>query len=240
MSGKVVVKYPRVLLKLSGEALAGGQGFGIDPPVVDRLTEEVLQVHRMGVALGMVIGGGNIVRGAAASAQGMDRVSADYMGMLATIINALAVQDLLEKKGIETRVMTAIRMDELAEPYIRRRAMRHLEKGRVVLFAGGTGNPYFSTDTAAALRAIEIEADVVIKATKVAGVFTADPLTDPSARFIPNITFREVVAQELAVMDASAVSLCKENGLPIIMLDLEERGSVSAAIRGERVGTLVS
>ncbi|MCJ7628975.1 MAG: UMP kinase [Longimicrobiales bacterium] len=240
MSGKVEVKYPRVLLKLSGEALAGGQGFGIDPPVVDRLTEEVLQVHGMGVALGMVIGGGNIVRGAAASAQGMDRVSADYMGMLATIINALAVQDLLEKKGIETRVMTAIRMDELAEPYIRRRAMRHLEKGRVVLFAGGTGNPYFSTDTAAALRAIEIEADVVIKATKVAGVFTADPLTDPSARFIPNITFREVVAQELGVMDASAVSLCKENGLPIIVLDLEERGSVSAAIRGERVGTLVS
>ncbi len=175
MSGQIEVKYPRVLLKLSGEALAGGQGFGIDPPVVDRLTEEVLAVHRMGVALGMVIGGGNIVRGAAASQQGMDRVSADYMGMLATIINALAIQDLLEKKGIETRVMTAIRMDELAEPYIRRRAVRHLEKGRVVIFAGGTGNPYFSTDTAAALRAIEIEADVVIKATKVAGVYTADP-----------------------------------------------------------------
>ncbi len=234
------VKYPRVLLKLSGEALAGGQGFGIDPPVVDRMTEEVLQIHGMGVSLGMVIGGGNIVRGAAASQQGMDRVSADYMGMLATIINALAVQDLLEKKGIETRVMTAIRMDELAEPYIRRRAIRHLEKKRVVIFAGGTGNPYFSTDTAAALRAIEIEADVVIKATKVAGVFTADPVTDPSAKFLPNITFREVVAQELGVMDAPAVSLCKENGLPIIVLDLEERGSVSAAIRGERVGTLVS
>ena len=234
------VKYPRVLLKLSGEALAGGQGFGIDPPVVDRMTEEVLQIHGMGVSLGMVIGGGNIVRGAAASQQGMDRVSADYMGMLATIINALAVQDLLEKKGIETRVMTAIRMDELAEPYIRRRAIRHLEKNRVVIFAGGTGNPYFSTDTAAALRAIEIEADVVIKATKVAGVFTADPVTDPSAKFLPNITFREVVAQELGVMDAPAVSLCKENGLPIIVLDLEERGSVSAAIRGERVGTLVS
>ena len=207
---------------------------------MDRLTEEVLTVHGMGVALGMVIGGGNIVRGAAASQQGMDRVSADYMGMLATIINALAIQDLLEKKGIETRVMTAIRMDELAEPYIRRRAVRHLEKGRVVIFAGGTGNPYFSTDTAAALRAIEIEADVVIKATKVAGVFTADPETDPSAKFIPNITFREVVAQELAVMDAPAVSLCKENGLPIIVLDLEERGSISAAIRGEQVGTLVS
>ena len=240
MSGMPEVKYPRVLLKLSGEALAGGQGFGIDPPVVDRMTEEVLQIHGMGVSLGMVIGGGNIVRGAAASQQGMDRVSADYMGMLATIINALAVQDLLEKKGIETRVMTAIRMDELAEPYIRRRAIRHLEKNRVVIFAGGTGNPYFSTDTAAALRAIEIEADVVIKATKVAGVFTADPETDPSAEFLPNITFREVVAQELGVMDAPAVSLCKENGLPIIVLDLEERGSVSAAIRGERVGTLVS
>jgi uridylate kinase len=240
MSGKPDVKYPRVLLKLSGEALAGGQGFGIDPPVVERLSEEVMAVHGMGVGLGLVIGGGNIVRGAAASQQGMDRVSADYMGMLATIINALAIQDLLEKKGIDTRVMTAIRMDELAEPYIRRRAVRHLEKGRVVIFAGGTGNPYFSTDTAAALRAIEIEADVVIKATKVAGVFTADPVKDPSAEFIPNITFREVVAKELAVMDAPAVSLCKENGLPIIVLDLEERGSIAAAIRGEKVGTLVS
>ncbi len=240
MSGQMEVKYPKVLLKLSGEALAGGQGFGIDPPVVERLTEEVLAVHGMGVALGMVIGGGNIVRGAAASQQGMDRVSADYMGMLATIINALAIQDLLEKKGIDTRVMTAIRMDELAEPYIRRRAVRHLEKGRVVIFAGGTGNPYFSTDTAAALRAIEIEADVVIKATKVKGVYTADPVTDPSAEFIPNISFREVVAQELGVMDAPAVSLCRENGLPIIVLDLEDQGSVSAAIRGEQVGTLVS
>jgi len=240
MSGQIEVKYPKVLLKLSGEALAGGQGFGIDPPVVERLTEEVLAVHRMGVALGMVIGGGNIVRGAAASQQGMDRVSADYMGMLATIINALAIQDLLEKKGIDTRVMTAIRMDELAEPYIRRRAVRHLEKGRVVIFAGGTGNPYFSTDTAAALRAIEIEADVVIKATKVRGIFTADPETDPSAEFIANISFREVVAQELGVMDAPAVSLCRENGLPIIVLDLELQGSVSAAIRGEKVGTLVS
>ncbi len=240
MSGVTEVKYGKVLLKLSGEALAGGRGFGIDPPVVDSLTEEVLQIHQMGVALGMVIGGGNIVRGAVASSKGMDRVSADYMGMLATIINALAVQDLLEKKGIETRVMTAIRMDELAEPYIRRRAVRHLEKGRVVIFAGGTGNPYFSTDTAAALRAIEIEADVVIKATKVAGVFTADPETDPTAEFIPNITFREVVALELGVMDGPAVSLCKENGLPIIVLDLKERGSVCAAIRGERVGTLVS
>jgi uridylate kinase len=240
MSGERGKGYRRVLLKLSGEALAGSVGFGIDPPVVDRLTEEVKAVHQMGVALGMVIGGGNIVRGAAASAQGMDRVSADYMGMLATIINALAIQDLLEKKGIETRVMTAIRMDELAEPYIRRRALRHLEKGRVVIFAGGTGNPYFSTDTAAALRAMEMEADVVIKGTKVAGVFTADPEKDPSAEFIPKITFQEVVSQELAVMDAPAVSLCKENGLPIIVLELEERGAVAAAIRGENVGTLVS
>jgi uridylate kinase len=234
------LKYTRVLLKLSGEALAGTKGFGIDPPVVDRITEEVKAVQQMGVALGMVIGGGNIVRGATASEQGMDRVSADYMGMLSTIINALAIQDLLEKKGVDTRVMTAIRMDELAEPYIRRRAIRHLEKGRVVIFAGGTGNPYFSTDTAAALRAIEMEAEVVIKATKVAGVFTADPVKDPSAKFIPNITFKEVVAKELAVMDAPAVSLCRENGLPIIILELEERGSVAAAIRGEKVGTLVS
>lgn len=234
------LKYSRVLLKLSGEMLAGDQGFGIHPPAVERLTEEVKSVSKMGVALGMVIGGGNIVRGAAASAQGMDRVSADYMGMLATIINALAVQDLLEKKGVDNRVLTAIRMDELAEPYIRRRALRHLEKGRVVIFAGGTGNPYFSTDTAAALRAMEIEADVVIKATKVRGVFTADPEKDPSAQFIPEIGFQEVVARELAVMDAPAVSLCKDNGLPIIVLDLEEPGSVSSAIRGERVGTLVS
>jgi uridylate kinase len=240
MSSVQELKYPRVLLKLSGEMLAGSLGFGIDPPVVDRLTEEVKAVSKMGVALGMVIGGGNIVRGATASAQGMDRVSADYMGMLSTIINALAVQDLLEKKKVDTRVMTAIRMDELAEPYIRRRALRHLDKGRVVIFAGGTGNPYFSTDTAAALRAIEMEADVVIKATKVAGVYSADPVKDPSAEFIPEISFQEVVARELAVMDAPAVSLCKENSLPIIIMDSEEPGSVSAAIRGDRVGTLVS
>ena len=240
MSSVQELKYPRVLLKLSGEMLAGSLGFGIDPPVVDRLTEEVKAVSKMGVALSMVIGGGNIVRGATASAQGMDRVSADYMGMLSTIINALAVQDLLEKKKVDTRVMTAIRMDELAEPYIRRRALRHLDKGRVVIFAGGTGNPYFSTDTAAALRAIEMEADVVIKATKVAGVYSADPVKDPSAEFIPEISFQQVVARELAVMDAPAVSLCKENSLPIIIMDSEDPGSVSAAIRGDRVGTLVS
>ena len=233
-------KYDRVLLKLSGEALAGDRGFGIEPSVVDRLTDEISSIVEMDVSLGIVIGGGNIVRGAMASSKGMDRVQADYMGMLGTIINALAVQDLLEHKGVETRVLTAIRMEQIAEPYIRRRAMRHMEKGRVVIFAGGTGNPYFSTDTAAVLRAIEMESDVVIKATKVQGVFTADPVKVPDAEFIPLITFQEVVAKELGVMDAPAVSLCKENGLPIIVLNLEERGAVAAAIRGEHVGTLVS
>jgi uridylate kinase len=233
-------RYGRVMLKLSGEALAGNRGFGIEPSVVDRLTDEVRAVHQMGVSLGLVIGGGNIVRGTHASRQGMDRVQADYMGMLATVINALAVQDLLESKGVDTRVMTAIRMEEIAEPYIRRRAMRHMEKGRVVIFAGGTGNPYFSTDTAAVLRAIEMEAEVVIKATKVQGVFSADPVKDPAAEFIPAITFQEVMTRELGVMDAAAVSLCKENRLPIIVLNLEERGAVTSAIRGERIGTLVS
>jgi uridylate kinase len=234
------LRYRRVLLKISGEALAGERGFGIEPKVVDQLTDEIRSLAEMGVSLGIVIGGGNIVRGAMASKGGMDRVQADYMGMLATIINALAVQDLLEHKGVETRVMTAIRMEQIAEQYIRRRALRHMEKGRVVLFAGGTGNPYFSTDTAAVLRAIEMESDVVIKATKVEGVFTADPKEDPTAEFIPTISFQEVMARELAVMDAAAVSLCKENRLPIIVLNLQEPGAVAGAIRGERVGTLVS
>ena len=233
-------KYERVLLKLSGEALAGERGFGIEPAVVDRLTDEVKAVHEMGVSLGLVIGGGNIVRGALASQKGMDRVQADYMGMLGTIINALAVQDLLERKGVATRVMTAIRMEEVAEPYIRRRALRHMEKGRVVIFAGGTGSPYFSTDTTAALRAIEMGSQVVIKATKVKGIYSADPVEDPSAEFFPAITFKEVVQRELTFMDAPAVSLCRENDLPIIVLNLEDRGAVSAAIRGEQVGTLVS
>jgi len=234
------LRYRRVLLKISGEALAGERGFGIEPRVVDELTDEIRSLAEMGVSLGVVIGGGNIVRGAMASKGGMDRVQADYMGMLATVINALAVQDLLESKGVETRVMTAIRMEQIAEPYIRRRAMRHMEKKRVVLFAGGTGNPYFSTDTAAVLRAIEMEADVVIKATKVRGVFTADPVEDPEAEFLPTISFHEVMTRQLAVMDAAAVSLCRENGLPIIVLNLTEHGAVSGAIRGERVGTLVS
>lgn len=234
------LKYRRVMLKLSGEALAGDKGFGIATEAVDRLTEEIGSVASMGVSLGVVIGGGNIVRGALASRAGMDRVQADYMGMLATVINALALQDLLEHKGIETRVMTAIRMEEIAEPYIRRRALRHMVKGRVVLFAGGIGNPYFSTDTGAVLRAIEMGSEVVIKATKVRGVYTADPVTDSNAEFIPAITFQEVVARELAVMDTPAVALCKQNSLPIIVLNLEQQGAVARAILGEPVGTLVS
>jgi uridylate kinase len=234
------LKYTRVVLKLSGEALAGEQGFGISPPVVDRLTDDIKALHGLGADVGLVIGGGNIVRGTTASAEGMDRVSADYMGMLATIINALALQDLLERKGVETRVMTAIRMEALAEPYIRRRALRHLEKRRVVLFAGGTGNPYFSTDTAAVLRAIEIGADVLIKATKVDGVYTADPKKYPDAEFIPHLTFQDVLTRNLQVMDAAAVSLCRENHLPIVVLNIQEQGAVAAALRGEKRGTLVS
>lgn len=240
MSGKRNLKYDRVLLKLSGEALAGEEGFGISPPAIAKLAEEILRVQRLGVALGLVIGGGNIVRGTQASEGGMDRVNADYMGMLATVINALALQDLLEREELETRVMSAIRMEELTEPYIRRRALRHLEKGRVVIFAGGTGNPYFSTDTAAVLRAIEMDADVIIKSTKVEGVYTADPAVDPGAEFIPKLSFMDVMTRELGVMDAAAISLCKENGLPIIVLTMDEPGKIVRAIEGERVGTLVS
>jgi uridylate kinase len=234
------LKYRRIVLKLSGEALAGEQGFGISPPVVNRLTDELRSLHELGVDIGLVIGGGNIVRGTTASQEGMDRVNADYMGMLATIINALALQDLLERKGVETRVMTAIRMEALAEPYIRRRAIRHIEKRRVVIFAGGTGNPYFSTDTAAVLRAIEVHADLLIKATKVEGIYTADPEKDPTAEFIPHVTYQEVLTRDLRVMDAAAVSLCRENSLPIIVLNIHQRGAVAAALRGEKRGTLVS
>ncbi len=233
------ILYRRVLLKLSGEALAGGTGFGIDFSVIDRLTEEIKEVHQMGASMGLVIGGGNIMRGTVASQQGMDRVSADYMGMLATVINALAVQDILERKNIDTRVMTAIRMEELAEPYIRRRAQRHLEKGRIVLFAGGTGNPYFSTDTAAVLRALEIEADVLIKATNVDGIYTSDPRKDPAAEFISELAYQEAIVRDLEVMDANAFGLCKKNGLPIIVMNVNEKGAIARVIEGERVGTLV-
>jgi len=234
------LKYPRALVKLSGESLAGDQGFGIAPEVVDRLVLEVETVYDAGVRLGLVVGGGNIVRGTEASQRGMDRVSADYMGMLATVINALALQDALERHGVESRVMTAIRMEQLAEPYIRRRALRHLEKGRVVIFAGGTGNPYFSTDTAAVLRAIEMNADVILKATKVDGVYSADPVHDPDAKFLPDLTFKEVLNQELGVMDAAAVSLCRDNKLPVIVLNIRTPGAILGALRGERIGTLVT
>ena len=231
--------YRRALLKLSGEALAGEREFGTDFSVVERLADEVKQVYALGVDLGLVIGGGNIIRGAVASQEGLDRVSADYMGMLATVINALALQDVLERKGVETRVMTAIRMEELAEPYIRRRAQRHLAKGRVVLFAGGTGNPYFSTDTAAVLRALEIEADVLIKATSVDGVYSADPKKDTSAEFIPELTYQEALVKGLRVMDANAFGLCQENGLPIVVMNVNKSGAAVRVLQGERVGTIV-
>ena len=233
------IQYERVLLKVSGEALAGDKGFGFDFDTLSRLADEIIQVVRLGVGVGLVIGGGNIVRGSQLSKMGMDRVNADYMGMLGTVINALAVQDVLERKGIDTRVMTAIRMEDLAEPYIRRRAVRHLEKGRTVIFAAGTGNPYFSTDTAAVLRAIQMRAGVVIKATSVEGVYSADPKQDPTATFYDEISYRDVMLQELGVMDQTAITLCKENKLPLIVLNIHRPGAFASAVRGDRVGTLV-
>ncbi|NUO38688.1 MAG: UMP kinase [Gemmatimonadaceae bacterium] len=233
------LRYPRVLLKISGEALAGERGLGFDFDTMARIADEIQKVVSSGADLGLVIGGGNIVRGSQLSKMGMDRVSADYMGMLGTVINALAVQDILERKGMETRVMTAIRMEELAEPYIRRRALRHFEKGRVVIFAAGTGNPYFSTDTAAVLRAIQIKAQVIIKATSVDGVYSADPKVDKTAKFYDEISYRDVMLEELKVMDQTAVTLCKENSLPLIVLNIHKPDAIAAAVRGERVGTLV-
>jgi uridylate kinase len=233
------LKYPRVLLKISGEALAGDKGFGYDFETIDRLAGEILEVVRMGATVGLVIGGGNIVRGSQLAQLGLDRVGADYMGMLGTVINALAVQDVLERRGVDTRVMTAIRMEELAEPYIRRRAVRHFEKGRTVIFAAGTGNPYFSTDTAAALRAIQIKANVIIKATSVEGVYSADPKKEPDATFYPEISYRDVMLEDLKVMDQTAVTLCRENSLPLIVLNIHRPGAIASAIRGDRIGTLV-
>jgi uridylate kinase len=232
--------YSRVLLKLSGEALAGEKGFGFDVDVLARLADEIAEIVELGAGVGLVIGGGNIVRGSQLSKMGMDRVGADYMGMLGTVINALALQDVLERRGVDTRVMTSIRMEEVAEPYIRRRAMRHFEKGRTVIFAGGTGNPYFSTDTAAALRAIQMKANVIIKATGVDGVYSADPRKDPNARLYEKISYRDVMIEDLGVMDQAAIALCKENNLPVIVLNIHRHGDVARAIRGERVGTLVS
>jgi len=231
--------YRRALLKLSGEALAGSQGAGFDYGVIEALAAEVKAVHATGIALGLVVGGGNIVRGAAASQRGLDRVSADYMGMLATVINALALQNVLEGMDVDTRVMTAIKMESLAEPYIRRRMMRHLEKGRVVIFAGGTGNPFFSTDTAAVLRALEMEAEVVLKATNVDGVFSADPRTTPDATRFEELSFQDALVNGYAVMDANAFGLCQANALPIVVLNINQPGAIARALAGERVGTLV-
>jgi uridylate kinase len=231
--------YKRVLLKLSGEALGGEQGYGIDPNTITTIANEVKRVVDMGVQLSLVIGGGNIFRGLAASSKGMDRASADYMGMLATMINSLAMQDALEKIGVDTRVQSAIAMAEVAEPYIRRRAIRHLEKGRVVIFGAGTGNPYFTTDTAASLRAMEIGADVILKGTKVDGVYSADPNKDPSATKFEALTYIEVLRKGLQVMDATAISLCMDNSLPIIVFDVTTDGNVVRVVGGERIGTLV-
>ena len=231
--------YGRALLKLSGEALAGERGYGLDFKVAEAFADELLTVHQRGVQLSLVVGGGNILRGTAASREGLDRVSADYMGMLATVINALGVQDILERKGVQTRVMTAIRMESLAEPYIRRRALRHMEKGRLVIFAGGTGNPYFSTDTAAVLRALEVEAEVILKGTNVEGIHTADPRKDPGARLIPELTFQEALVQGYEVMDRSAFGLCQTNQLPIVVFNMNSAGNLDRVLRGEAVGTIV-
>jgi uridylate kinase len=231
--------YSRVLLKISGEALAGGKGTGFDFDTLTRIAGEIKQVVEMGAGIGLVIGGGNIVRGAQFSKLGMDRVGSDYMGMLGTVINALAVQDVLERADVETRVMTAINMEQIAEPFIRRRAIRHFEKGRVVIFAGGTGNPYFSTDTAAALRAIQTKSQVIIKATSVDGVYSADPKKDASATLFPEISYRDVMLKELGVMDQTAIALCRENKLPVIVLNINTPGAIARAVGGERIGTLV-
>lgn len=232
--------YRRVLLKLSGEALLGRESFGIDSEVADALALEIADIRAMGVEIAVVIGGGNIFRGVAASARGMDRATADYMGMLATVMNALALSDALERQGARTRVVTAIEMREVAEPFIRRRALRHLEKGRVVVFAAGTGNPYFTTDTAAALRAMEIRADVLLKGTKVDGVFTSDPVTDPTATRLDRLTHLQVLEQGLKVMDATAISLCMDNAMPIVVFNLRTAGNIRRAVCGEPIGSVVS
>ena len=232
--------YRRIVLKLSGEALAGSQGYGIDPEVILRIGAEVREVVDLGVQIAIVIGGGNIFRGIAASAGGMDRATADYMGMLATVINALALQDALEKAGCQTRVLSAIEMRAVAEPYIRRRAIRHLEKRRVVIFAAGTGNPFFTTDTAGALRAVEIGADAIMKATKVDGIYSADPRRDVTAERLPRTTYADVLSRRLAVMDSTAISLCMENALPIVVFDLTRAGNIKRIVMGEPVGSIVS
>ena len=232
--------YKRVLLKLSGEALMGDQQFGVDPVVATRIARDVGEIQGLGVETAIVIGGGNIFRGLAASTRGMDRATADYMGMLATVINALALQDALEQQGVNTRVVTAIEMRAVAEPFIRRRAIRHLEKGRVVIFAAGTGNPYFTTDTAAALRAMEIKADVILKGTKVDGIYTADPMIDTAATKYDTISYLQVLERQLKVMDTTAISLCMDNKLPIVVFNLRQPGNIRKVVLGEAIGTTVS
>lgn len=234
-----VLQYRRVLLKLSGEALMGQMGYGIDPGVVQEIANEVAEVVADGAQIAIVVGGGNIFRGLKGAAKGMDRATADYIGMIATVMNALTLQDALERMGIPTRVQTAIAMQEVAEPYIRRRAIRHLEKGRVVIFGAGSGNPFFTTDTTAALRAAEIDAEVIFKATKVDGIYDADPHENPNARRYESLTYGHVLANDLRVMDSTAIALCKENNIPIVVFDLTGRGNISRAIKGEAVGTIV-
>lgn len=234
------LKYKRILLKLSGESLMGKKGFGIDPKVLDFFADEIKSLHKIGVQTGIVIGGGNIFRGLSAGDQGIDRVTGDQMGMLATMINSLALQNSIEKKEIFTRLMTAIPMEAIAEPYIRRRAIRHLEKGRVVIFGAGTGHPYFSTDTAAALRAVEINADVILKGTRVDGVFDSDPEKNPEAAKYETISYEDILTKNLRVMDMTAVSLCKENKLPLVVFNMDKPGNLMAVVKGENVGTVVN
>jgi uridylate kinase len=233
------LKYKKILLKISGEAMMGDRGYGVDPATVDFIAKEIKDAVSMGVQMAIVIGGGNIFRGVEASVQGIERASADYMGMLATVINALALQNSLEKHGVATRVQSAIEMKELAEPYIRRKAMRHLEKGRTVIFAAGTGNPYFTTDTAASLRAMEIGADIILKATKVDGVYSSDPMKDAAAKRYDSITYIDVLRKGLSIMDSTAISLCMDNNLPIMVFNLRGKGNIRKIIEGKKIGTLV-
>jgi uridylate kinase len=232
--------YKRVLLKLSGEALAAGSGFGIDAIFIHKVAEEIAAVHALGCQIGIVVGGGNFFRGVAQQAIDMDRVAADHMGMLSTVINSIAMQDAIEKRGLTCRVMSAIAMHQVAEPYIRRRAMRHLEKGRIVIFAAGTGNPYFSTDTAASLRAMEIKADILLKATSVEGIYTADPKTNPEATKFEQITYNDILRLNLRVMDTTAVSLCKDNNMPMMVFSMKESGNIVRVVSGEKLGSLVT
>jgi uridylate kinase len=239
MTENCTPRYKRVLLKLSGEALMGAQGYGVDPAMTARIAEEISDLHEIGVEVAATVGGGNIIRGITVSAAGLDRVTGDYMGMLSTVINALALQNALEKLGVFTRVQSAIEMKEVAEPFIRRRAIRHLEKGRVVIFAAGTGNPYFTTDTAAALRAVEIGADAILKATKVDGIYDSDPMLNPSARLLEKVTYMEVLEKGLRIMDTTAISLCMDNKLPIVVFNLLKRGNIKDVVLGLKLGSVV-